>query len=77
MENNLEKQHMEFKLRGLFLVKLHDKYKKLFSEKKISRKKYREMKEWIREEWNKAYNRHPYISPSVKKGYNLLWEGLI
>lgn len=75
MENNEEqkRKHLEFKKKVLVLVAIEDKINKLFKEGKIKKKKKKEIKEKISLEWDKAYNRHPYISQSVKQGFNLLY----
>jgi len=71
-QNELKNRH-QFKKRVLVLVALEDKIKKLFKEGKINKKKKKEIKEIISLEWDKAYNRHPYIPQSVKQGFNLLY----
>ncbi len=72
-QNELKNRHPQFKKRVLVLVALEDKIKKLFKEGKINKKKKKEIKEMISLEWDKAYNRHPYIPQSVKQGFNLLY----
>jgi len=75
MENQkeLRDKHIEFKKKVILLVALEDKMNNLFKEGKINKKKKKEIKEKISLEWDKAYNRHPYISHSVKQGFNLLY----
>jgi len=72
-QNEREKKHLEFKKKVIFLVALEDKTNKLFKEGKIKRKKKKEIKKIISLEWDKAYNRHPYILKSIKQGFNLLY----
>lgn len=72
-QNEAKNKHIEFKKKVTFLVTLEDEVDRLFKERKINRKKKKEMKDLISLEWDKAYNRHPYISQSVKQGFNLLW----
>lgn len=71
MEN--EEKYLAFKKKVIILVTLEDKVDKLFKEGKINKKKKKEIKEKISLEWDKAYNRHPYISHSIKQGFNLLY----
>jgi len=68
-----KRKHLEFKRKVIILVTLGDKVDKLFKEGKINKKKKKEIKEKISLEWDKAYNRHPYIPQSVKQGFNLLY----
>lgn len=68
-----KRKHLEFKKKVLMLVALEDKTDELFKEGKINKKKKKEIKEIISLEWDKAYNRHPYIPDSIKQGFNLLY----
>ena len=72
MENHNEKQerHLEFKRKCIMLVALRRKVDKAFIEGRITKKRKKEIKEKILLEWDKAYNKHPYISLSVKQGFN-------
>lgn len=72
-QNEQQKKHLEFKQKGFILVTMRKKADKFFREGKISKKQKNEIKERIKNEWRKAYNRHPYISQSVKQGFNLLY----
>jgi tRNA nucleotidyltransferase (CCA-adding enzyme) len=72
-QNELKNKHLQFKKKVLVLVALEDKMNKLFKEGKINKKKKKEIKEMISLEWDKAYNRHPYIPQSIKQGFNLLY----
>jgi tRNA nucleotidyltransferase (CCA-adding enzyme) len=68
-----KRKHLEFKQRGFILVAIRKRADKLFSEGKINKKQKNEIKERLKEEWRKVYNRHPYISQSIKQGFNLLY----
>lgn len=68
-----EKKHLEFKRKGFILLAFRKKSDNLFKDGKISNRKKNKIKEKLKYEWRKAYNRHPYISQSVKQGFNLLY----
>jgi len=72
-QNELKNKHLQFKKKVLVLIAFEDKMNKLFKEGKINKKKKKEIKEMISLEWDKAYNRHPYIPQSIKQGFNLLY----
>ena len=74
-QNNeeLKIKHLEFKRKGLILVAIRKRTNELFSQGKISKEQKNEIKEKIKYEWRKTYNRHPYISQSIKQGFNLLY----
>jgi len=73
IQEEKQKKHLEFKRKVIILVEIEDKLNKLFKAGKISKKKKKEIKEKISLEWDKAYNRHPYIPQSVKQSFNLLY----
>ncbi len=66
-------KHSEFKQKGFILVAIRKRMDKLFNEGKISKKQKKEIKEKLKNEWRKTYNRHPNISQSIKQGFNLLY----
>jgi len=72
-QNELKRKHLEFKKKVIILVSLRKRMDKLFSEGKINKKKKKEIKEKIKYEWDKAYNKHPYIFQSIKQSFNLLY----
>lgn len=75
MENQNEQRDkcLEFKKKGFILVLVKKKTDELFIKCKISKRQKNKIKEILKEEWRKVYNRHPYVSQSVKQGFNLLY----
>jgi len=66
-------EHLAFKKKGFILVALRKRANRLFNEDKINNKQKNKIKEKLKNEWRKAYNRHPHISQSIKQGFNLLY----
>ena len=73
IHNEQKNKHIKFKKKVIILITLGDKVDKLFSEGKINKKKKKEIKEIISLKWDAAYNKHPYVSQSIKQGFNLLY----
>lgn len=72
-QNEQEKKHLEFKRKCCTLITIRRKADELCNQGKISKYQKNKIKEKLKYEWRKAYNRHPYISQSVKQGFNLLY----
>lgn len=74
IEKENEKKHIEFKRKVIYLVILGRRVDRLFLEGKITKREKSKRKKLLSWEWDKAYNRHPNVSQSIKQGFNLLYS---
>ena len=61
----------------MLLIRIMDKCDELVRQGKMSKNRRGRIWTRVSEEWDKYYNQHPDISPSIKENFNKLYEGLI